>query len=148
ELPHLERMLMEALAGIRQVQSHRSPHERLLWNRVMLHVWPPLDLAPDELTDIMRKLAPATEGLGLEQVVVRARIPRAESGELHEVFLRMSNPGRAGLLITTGPVPDYPLRPLSEYEQKVLRLRRRGLVYPYEIVKMLTPGADARRADF
>jgi acetyl/propionyl-CoA carboxylase alpha subunit/acetyl-CoA carboxylase carboxyltransferase component len=148
ELPHLERMLMEALAGIRQVQSHRPPHERLLWNRVLLHVWPPLDLAPDELNDIVRKLAPATEGLGIEQVVMRARIPHAETRELHEVVLRISRSRGAGLLLTTGPVPDHPLRPLSEYEQKVLRLRRRGLVYPYEIVRMLTPGVDARQADF
>ena len=44
QLPHLERMLMEALAAVRLFQSRRRPQERLYWNRVFLYVWPPLDL--------------------------------------------------------------------------------------------------------
>ena len=44
QLPHLERMLMEALAAIRLFQSRRRPQERLYWNRVFLYVWPPLNL--------------------------------------------------------------------------------------------------------
>ena len=36
QLPHLERMLMEALAAIRLFQSRRRPQERLYWNRVFL----------------------------------------------------------------------------------------------------------------
>src|ERR1039458_4710814 len=40
QLPHLERMLMEALAAIRLFQSRRRPQERLYWNRVFLYVWP------------------------------------------------------------------------------------------------------------
>ncbi len=33
QLPHLERMLMEALASIRLFQSRRPAHQRLYWNR-------------------------------------------------------------------------------------------------------------------
>ena len=33
--------------------------------------------------------------------------------------------------------------PASDYERKVAEARRRGLVYPYEIVRMLTGGSDA-----
>jgi acetyl-CoA carboxylase carboxyltransferase component len=33
---------------------------------------------------------------------------------------------------------DAPLAPAKEYERKVVSARRRGLIYPYEIVKMLT----------
>ena len=77
QLPHLERMFAEAVAGIRLFQSRRAPHERLYWNRILLYVWPPLDLKPDELNDIAHKLALSTDGLGLEQVVVRARIPQS-----------------------------------------------------------------------
>ena len=39
----------------------------------MLYVWPPVDLPLDELSEIARRLAPLTEGLGLEQVVVSGR---------------------------------------------------------------------------
>ena len=149
QLPHLERMFTEALAGIRLFQSRRSPQERLHWNRILLYVWPPLNLAPDELHDIVQKLAPATEGLGLEQVVVRARVPSPVTGELRDMVIRISFPAGAGFLITFRPAANQqPIKPLSEYNQKVIRMRRRGLIYPYEIVKMLTPDREDIRAEF
>src|SRR5678815_500995 len=74
-LPHLERMLTEAIAAIRIFQSRRPANQRLYWNRIFLYVWPPFTLERDEFRDIVRRLAPATEGLGLEQVVIRALIP-------------------------------------------------------------------------
>jgi acetyl/propionyl-CoA carboxylase alpha subunit/acetyl-CoA carboxylase carboxyltransferase component len=148
-LPHLERMFAEALAAIRQFQSRRKPHERLFWNRILLYVWPPLNLKPDELHDIVHKLVPSTEGLGLEQVAVRARIPSPETGELRDMVVRISRPAGSGLLITFRPANKLqPMRPLSEYEQKVVRMRQRGLVYPYEIIRMLTPAPEDTRAEF
>ena len=36
QLPHLERMFSEALAGIRLYLSRRSTHDRLYWNQVLL----------------------------------------------------------------------------------------------------------------
>ena len=66
-------------------------------------MWPPLNLEPDELRDLVRRLAPSTEGLGLEQVVVRARIPDPATGELREMVVRISSPGGSGMLITFRP---------------------------------------------
>ena len=149
QLPHLERMFTEALAGIRLFQSRRPNHQRLHWNRILLNVWPPLTLEPDELRDLVHKLAPATEGLGLEQVVVRARIPDPATGELREMVVRISSPGDSGVLITFRPADKLqPIRPLAEYDQKVVRMRQRGFIYPYEIIKMLTPAPDQTRAEF
>lgn len=148
-LPHLERMLAEALAGIRLYQSRRKPQARLYWNRVMLYVWPALNLGRDELRDIVRRLAPSTEGLGLEQVVVRARIPNPSTGELRDMVVRISTPAGSGILITFRPADKaLPIKPLEEYEQKVVRMRQRGLTYPYEIIKMLTPSPENTRAEF
>jgi acetyl-CoA carboxylase carboxyltransferase component/biotin carboxyl carrier protein len=149
QLPHLERMFAEALAAIRVFQSRRLPHERLFWNRILLYVWPPLRLETDEFQNILDRLAPGTEGLGIEQVVVRARSPHPETGELRDVVVRVSSPGATGLLVTFRPATKLqPVKPLSEYDQKVIRMRRRGLIYPYEIVKMLTPAAKETRAEF
>jgi acetyl/propionyl-CoA carboxylase alpha subunit/acetyl-CoA carboxylase carboxyltransferase component len=149
QLPHLERMLMEALAAIRLFQSRRSPQQRLYWNRVFLYVWPPLDLKQSEFHEIVRRLAPAAEGLGLEQVIVRARIPNPTTGELREMVVRISSPIGSGLLITFRPADKVrPLQPLSAYDQKVVRVRQRGMVYPYEIIKMLTPPERDARAEF
>lgn len=138
QLPYLERMLVEALAAIRKEQLRRPPRERLLWNRVLLYVWPPLDLDRDELRALVRRLAPLTEGLGLEQVVVRARVPDPVGGALVDRVLRVSSLGaQGGLDLVWDVPPTEPLRPLGAYEQKVLSLRRRGLAYPYEIVRAL-----------
>ena len=149
QLPHLERMFMEALGTIRLFQSRRRPQDRLYWNRVFLYVWPPLNLKPDELTDIVRRLVPETEGLGLEQVVVRARIPNLGTGELRDMVVRISSPVGSGLLITFRPADKLlPLKPLTAYDQKVIRVRQRGMVYPYEIIKMLTPSREDTRSEF
>jgi acetyl/propionyl-CoA carboxylase alpha subunit/acetyl-CoA carboxylase carboxyltransferase component len=149
QLPHLERMFSEALAAIRQFQARRKPHERLYWNRILLYVWPPLKLKPNELNDIVHKLVFSTEGLGLEQVAVRARIPNPETGELRDMVVRISRPAGSGLLINFRPANRLqPMRSLSEYEQKVVRMRQRGLIYPYEIIRMLTPAPEDTQAEF
>jgi acetyl/propionyl-CoA carboxylase alpha subunit/acetyl-CoA carboxylase carboxyltransferase component len=149
QLPHLERMLAEALAGIRMFQSHRSIQERLYWNRILLYVWPPLRVKPDEFHDIVHRLAPSTDGLGLEQVVLCARIPNPQTGELREMVVRISRPGSAALLITFRPATKLlPIKPLTEYDQKIVRMRQRGMTYPYEIIEMLTPAPEDTRAEF
>ncbi|HEX8925767.1 MAG TPA: carboxyl transferase domain-containing protein, partial [Terriglobales bacterium] len=52
-------------------------------------------------------------------------------------------------LITFRPASKLqPLKPLTDYDQKVVRMRQRGLIYPYEIIKMLTPSPDNTRAEF
>jgi acetyl-CoA carboxylase carboxyltransferase component len=149
QLPHLERMLSEAIAGIRLFQSQRPAYQRLHWNRILLNIWPPLNMSRDEMHDLVRKLAPSTEGLGLEQVVIRVRIPHPSTGELRDMVVRISNPAGPGMLITFRPADTLqPIRPLTEYDQKVVRMRQRGFIYPYEIVKMLTPAREHTRADF
>jgi len=149
QLPHLERMLMEAMASIRLFQSRRPTYQRLHWNRILLNVWPPLNLGRDELRDLVRRLSPMTEGLGLEQVVVRLRIPNPSTGELRDMVMRISSPGGSDMLITfRRAVQLQPIKPLTEYDQKVVRMRQRGLLYPYEIIRMLTPAPEHTRAEF
>jgi Acetyl-CoA carboxylase, carboxyltransferase component (subunits alpha and beta) len=148
-LPHLERMLTEATAAIRLFQSRRPVNQRLYWNRIFLYVWQPFTLERDEFRDIVRRLAPSVEGLGLEQVVIRARIPSPATGELRDMTVRISIPAGRGMLITFRPAEKMRLmRPLAEYYQKVVRMRQRGMIYPYEIVRMLTPPQKHARAEF
>ena len=149
QLPHLERMFAEAVAGMRLFQSRRGPNKRLHWNRILLYVWPPVNFTREEVNEIARKLAPSTDGLGLEQVVVRARIPQPETGELRDMIVRISSPGGARQLMTFRPATKLqPLKPLDAYTQKVVRMRQRGLIYPYEIIKMLTPPPEETAAQF
>jgi acetyl/propionyl-CoA carboxylase alpha subunit/acetyl-CoA carboxylase carboxyltransferase component len=146
-LPHLERMLLEALASIRTWQSHRNPDQRLQWNRVLLYIWPQLALSAREIYDIVRRITPETDGLGLEKLVVRARVPNA-SGGVSDTVLEFSDPLGAGVSVLRFDTPTtLPIQPLSAYRQKVVSMLRRGLVYPYEIVRMLASSADATTGD-
>jgi acetyl/propionyl-CoA carboxylase alpha subunit/acetyl-CoA carboxylase carboxyltransferase component len=148
QLPYLERMLQEALAAIRDAQLRKTPEGRLYWNRVFLYIWPTLELEADELQGIARRLARQTEGHGLEKVVLRAMMPDRESGALKDTVLSISNPTGRGIVIRAATPSDQPMRPLAEYEQKVVRLRQRGLPYPYEVIRSLTQSAESIDAAF
>ncbi|MFO0758453.1 MAG: biotin carboxylase N-terminal domain-containing protein [Byssovorax sp.] len=147
-LPYLERMLLEALASIRLFQARRPAHDRLQWNRVLLYAWEPLQLGRRELVALVRRLAPATVGLGMEQVLVHARVPDAKMGQLVEQVLRITATVGERLRISLSAPSETPLRTMSEYELKVTQLRRRGLVYPYEIIRLLTPQQSGALGDF
>ncbi|HTT70958.1 MAG TPA: carboxyl transferase domain-containing protein, partial [Anaeromyxobacteraceae bacterium] len=137
QLPGLERMFHEALAGMRLFQARRAPHQRLEWNRVLLTVTPPLLLSREEVQLLAERLAPASAGLGLEMLLVTARVPDPEQGGLKEILLRVIM-GQA-LSIRWDEPTDRPIEPMAEYQQKVVQLRRRGLTHPFEIVRMLAP---------
>ncbi len=144
QLPHLERMLHEALAGMRRFQAHRSPDKRLEWNRVLLSVGPPLLLSREEIRSLAERLAPETEGLGLEVVLIDVRVPDPFTGALRNTLLRVHTTG-SGVSIRYDVPTDRPLEPMGEYQQRVVQLRRRGLIYPYELVRMLAPGRFRER---
>ena len=79
----------------RRHPARRAPTTSLEWNRVMLYVWPTIDLPLEEVWEIARRLTPLTEGLGIEQVVVSGRLPSPDGGEPVETVMRMGyEPGR------------------------------------------------------
>ncbi|HYN40657.1 MAG TPA: carboxyl transferase domain-containing protein [Thermoanaerobaculia bacterium] len=148
-LPQMERTLLEAFEAIRLFQAHRKPENRLQWNRIFLYVWPQFPYGATVIRAFATHVAPAAEGLGLEKVAIQARVPDASvPGGLKEVVFSVSQAGRTGVTVSVTPPSGNPLRTLSEYEQKVVRLRQRGLTYPYEILRMLTPPKDGSHADF
>jgi acetyl/propionyl-CoA carboxylase alpha subunit/acetyl-CoA carboxylase carboxyltransferase component len=146
QLPELERMYMEALNAIRRVQSRLPAHRRLEWNRVLLHVWPSIKLSSGEIDSLVQRLAPAVEGLGLEKVAVLVRMPLGVDQELRRVVLEISNPDGTSVVAKVRKPNDVPFEPLTAYTQKVVQLRRRGLMYPYELVRVLAPTESSSRS--
>jgi acetyl/propionyl-CoA carboxylase alpha subunit/acetyl-CoA carboxylase carboxyltransferase component len=140
-LPQLERTLDDCLDSLRAARSADRELARLDWNRVKLYVWPVVDATLDELDQVIRSLAPRTEGLGLEQVMVQFKMASPD-GEVRELMLRMSRPPGAGLTLRLTDPPPEPLRELNSYTQKVIRARRRGTVYPYELIPLITRSPD------
>jgi acetyl/propionyl-CoA carboxylase alpha subunit/acetyl-CoA carboxylase carboxyltransferase component len=141
-LPELERVFAACIGDLRHALARFPAGRRPEWNRVVLHVWPPVDIPAGELDPVVRALAPMTEGLGIEQVMVRAQVvtpdgPRDVAARLYAA------PGQGPMLRITDPPPE-PLQPIDERTQKVLRARRRGAVYPYELIPQLLqhPRAD------
>ena len=140
-LPQLERALDDCLDSLRAARSADRELARLDWNRVKLYVWPVVDATLDEFDQVIRSLAPRTEGLGLEQVMVQFKMASPDGG-IRELMLRMSRPPGAGLTMRLTDPPPEPLRELNSYTQKVIRARRRGTVYPYELIPLITRSPD------
>jgi acetyl/propionyl-CoA carboxylase alpha subunit/acetyl-CoA carboxylase carboxyltransferase component len=145
ELPHLERMFMEVVEEMRHAQALRPARQRLNWNRILLYAWPPLTLRSDEFNALVRRLAPVAEGVGLEAVMVHVNLRHPRTGALRETVVTLWNVAGGGVSVRFDGPKTEPLKPLGEYEQKVLGLKQRGLYYPYELIKMLAgrPGNEA-----
>ncbi|MEJ2859889.1 ATP-binding protein [Actinomycetospora flava] len=140
-LPQVEAVLDAALDSLRSARAADAELAALRWNRVLLYVWPLVEVPLAELDGIVRTLAPRTESLGIEQVMVRFRTPDGE------FLLRMSRPPGAGLTLRVTAPPTGPMGELDAYTQKVIKAARRGALYPYELVPLLTrspdPGGEA-----
>ncbi len=136
--PAAERKLAACLESIRASQAERGSARRLDANRIVLYVWPPIDVPLHELSDFARASAPMTAGAGLEEIMMLVRQRTQPDEEPAEVAVVFSyRPGAGVGVVVTKPSTE-PLAPLDEYTQKVRRSRARGTVYPYEIVPMLT----------
>ena len=140
-LPQLERVLDACLDSLRSARTADRELARLDWNRVKLYVWPEVDVPLTDFDQVIRSLAPRTEALGLEQVMVQFRTADG-TGAPRELMLRMSRPPGAGLTLRITDPPPQPLRELNAYTQNVIRARRRGAVYPYELIPLITRSPD------
>lgn len=136
-LPAAEGALAACLAAIRSHQAERSAKSRLDTNRVLIYCWPPSDLSLDELRGIVHRAAPSTSGAGIREVMFVGQQRNPETGELTDAALRISSKPGEGLLIDIIDPPTEPITPLDDYAQRVLRARRRGTTYPYELTGML-----------
>jgi len=139
-LPAFEHAFTEATRALRTIVNLRDPKRRLQWNRIALHVAPAIFLDADIAWTLARRLAPATRNLGLEKVLVRLEVldREAPTRPARPIELVISDLTGSSLEILQREPHTDPLEPRSEYERKVVEARRRRLVYPYEILRMLS----------
>ncbi len=138
-LPELERVLVSVLEAIRRFQARRPLHRRLMWNRVVLHAWPVIELHPDEIRALIERLAPRAAGLGLEMVAIQGRL-RDSDGAVRDRMLRFFVPTGHDVAMEVDDRPTEPLQPLDEGTRRISSARRRGNLHPAEIVRLLAPG--------
>ena len=103
---------------------------------------PAIYLDPDVAQRLARRLAPATRHLGIEKVVVRLSLLDRAAPERapRSIEFVISDLTGSNMEIRQREPRTERLEPSSAYERKVVEARRRRLVYPYEIVRMLTGG--------
>ncbi|HVN13449.1 MAG TPA: carboxyl transferase domain-containing protein [Kineosporiaceae bacterium] len=138
--PWLERTGLQALAAMRAALVTFPAKDRPKANRIVLYVRPPWDVPPEFWARLAASFAPLAAGAGLEKVLLRVRIPQPD-GSLRDAVLEVQGVGGHGITVEERPPGDQPVRPLTRYRQKVLVAERFGVPYPYEIVRLLTPGA-------
>jgi acetyl/propionyl-CoA carboxylase alpha subunit/acetyl-CoA carboxylase carboxyltransferase component len=138
EIPGLEHLFLEAMAEIRDFQARRQPRQRLQWNRVILHVRPVVDLPPEEIHRLARRLAPAGQNLGMDGVEAHITWRNPASGVTEEKVIHVADRSGTGLEVRIEGPSNEPFGTLTPYDQKVVRLRRLGVAYPYEIIRMMT----------
>jgi acetyl/propionyl-CoA carboxylase alpha subunit/acetyl-CoA carboxylase carboxyltransferase component len=139
-LPAFEHLFYEATRTLRGILNERDPERRLQWNRIAIYVATEVFLDPSLAERLSRKLEPATRHLGLEKVVVRLHLLDREAPErpARATEIVISNLTGANMTIEARAPRRNQLSPTSEYERKVVEARRRRLLYPYEVLRMLT----------
>jgi acetyl/propionyl-CoA carboxylase alpha subunit/acetyl-CoA carboxylase carboxyltransferase component len=135
-LPQAERAIASCLEAIRRARAGGGG-QRLDMNHIWLHIWPVLEAPVEELTALKRTVAPLTHGVGLQEVTAQGRVVQRPGADPQAVSARFSYRPGAGVVTSVSGPPTHRLQPMDDYAQKVLRSRRRGTVYPYEIVPLL-----------
>ena len=135
--PRLELMGLLALSAMQEALTTFEGRNRPAANRMVLYVLPPWDVPRDAWDELAGSLAPLAVDAGLEKAVLRVRFPDGRDAVLEMEGLD------AGVTVRERPVGREPIRPLTAYQQKLLRAKRFGAPYPYEIVRMLAPPAGA-----
>ncbi len=147
-LPHAERAVEHCLEAIRRERVRRgAAGTRLDMNHVWVHVWPVVEMGQGSLDALGAKIRPLTDGAGIEEVLAEGRLA-VPGGDPVPVAVRFGARAGAGIVTTVEDPPTTRLQPLDDYAGKVLRARRRGLVYPYELTDVLSgPGGSVVEHD-
>ncbi|HSE69720.1 MAG TPA: carboxyl transferase domain-containing protein, partial [Nocardioidaceae bacterium] len=142
-LPHAERAVANCLEAIRRARTERgSAGAKLDMNHVWVQVWPEVSAELAQLTALQQKIAPLTVGAGIEEVLASGRLTNP-GGVAVPIAVRFYFQPGSGVVSSVEEPPTGRLKPLDDYAQKVLRARRRGTVYPYELAGMVAgPGGS------
>jgi acetyl/propionyl-CoA carboxylase alpha subunit/acetyl-CoA carboxylase carboxyltransferase component len=135
-----ERAFYQATRSLRGVLRLRDPRRRLQWNRIAISLAPEIVLDDELVNSLARRLAPATRHLGLEKVLVRVRLLDANNLDAPSVMREVVITEASGEQMEFAWRTPHraPLHPAQEYERNVVAARSRRLIYPYEIIRMLT----------
>ncbi len=132
-LPHLERALINCVDSIRRARVGNTGEQQFDHNHVWIHVWGEFDMDLRRLPAIQRALAPITADAGITEVRIESVVSRPGLETPVPTAVRFSHQPGFGVRFQIEDPPTALLAPINDYDEKVLRARRRGQVYPYEL---------------
>ncbi|HEY3766297.1 MAG TPA: biotin/lipoyl-containing protein, partial [Gaiellales bacterium] len=136
-LPQVERVIANCVEAIRRARALLASREVALdMNHVWVYIWPPIEVELDQVTALRRRIAPITTGAGIDEVLAQGKVA-LPGGDLVPMAGRFYYQPGAGVQFSVGAPPAGRLKPMDDYAQKVVRARRRGTIYPYEIHAMV-----------
>ncbi|GAA4673820.1 biotin carboxylase N-terminal domain-containing protein [Gordonia humi] len=138
-LPTAETTFATCVDAIRRAQTERPSSKRFNTNRIVMYIWPSIDVSNTALRRIVEHTIEATsvEGAGLEEVLLIGRQRDRETRELSKVAVSITFDATGSPSVEVGAPSDDPVEPIDSYRQKVLKAAGRGSVYPYELVDQL-----------
>ncbi|MDU7361247.1 MAG: carboxyl transferase domain-containing protein [Propionibacteriaceae bacterium] len=145
-VPHVERAIERCLEAIRrQRASMGAKAGHLDMNHVWVHIWPTCELDPREADQLKSKITPLSDSAGIEEVVIQGTF--SFDGDTRPLALRFHQRPSGEVITEMQAPPTKELEPVDEYQSKVLRAKRRGLVYPYELADTLASGGTLVELD-
>ncbi|YAL81928.1 carboxyl transferase domain-containing protein [Dermacoccaceae bacterium W4C1] len=136
-LPHAERALANCVEGIRRARAGAGGRTPLDQNHIWIHIWPHIEAGLPELTALKESIAPATSGAGMQEVVFSGSVV-GQDQQPEQIEARFHYRTGAGVVAEIDHPATEHLQPLDDYAEKVLRARRRGVVYPYQVFDLIT----------
>lgn len=144
-LPTAETNFATCVDSIRRAQSQRPRNRRFNTNRIVMYIWPPIDVSSEQFRFVVEHTlgnSVSTEGAGIEEILLIGRQRDKETGELRKIAAHITTDAAGDTQITVGDPDDDAVEPLDEYRQKVLRASSRGTAYPYEVTGFLGEFAE------
>ncbi len=151
-----ELAFLEACRLLREEQVRRDPRKRLHTNRIVMYVRPILRLKPSDMLRIGHRFMPHTRGLGLEKVVISARVPAGKNGDVRRTVFVISSPGRHRMEVREQAPSHENVRPLDDAGLRRVQARRLGATCTEDLIRLLegtggtdvAPHPDLRRGKF
>ncbi len=135
-LMEFEHAYFEALRVLRDEQARRPSRRRHEWNHLGFYLRQPVRLDRQQFLELAGPLAPYARGLGIQEITIRAKLLDA-TDVTREVAIVVGNPSRQQLEVDLQAPDKHPIPALTRYELRVIQARRMGLVYPYEVARLL-----------
>lgn len=115
------------------------PKSNFYWNQIIIYIRPLLHVSQNALLSFLRQQFSGFSQDHLEKVRIYTLLAKP-NGDVSNIQIEIQFPGSLGLKFQISSPTAPQIEALSAHEFKKALARRRGINYPYEVVRLLTEG--------